>query len=58
MEAYCKANAYPGRLIPVPRMISAGCGLCWAAPVEERARIHEMLIREKMDVDGEYELLV
>ena len=24
----------PGRLIPVPRQITAGCGLAWMAPCE------------------------
>lgn len=27
MEKACKAEEVPGRLIPVPRVISAGCGL-------------------------------
>ena len=34
MEKICKAENVPGRLIPVPRVISAGCGLAWAAPLE------------------------
>ena len=34
MEKACKAEEVPGRLIPVPRVISAGCGLAWAAPLE------------------------
>ena len=33
MEKACKAEEVPGRLIPVPRVISAGCGLAWAAPL-------------------------
>lgn len=28
-EAFCQANALPGRIIPVPREITAGCGLAW-----------------------------
>ena len=31
MEKHCKANGLPGRLIPVPREITAGCGLAWKA---------------------------
>lgn len=58
MEKYCKENQYPGRLIPVPRAISAGCGLCWAAPVKEKELLHEMLSGKGMDVDGEYEIMV
>ena len=36
MEQFCAQNALPGRLIPVPREISAGCGLAWKAPVEAK----------------------
>ena len=28
MERACKAAGVPGRLIPVPRTITAGCGMC------------------------------
>lgn len=28
-EAYCRAHRLPGRIIPLPREISAGCGLAW-----------------------------
>ena len=31
MEKACKEQNAPGRLIPVPRAISAGCGLAWCA---------------------------
>lgn len=31
MEKACKEANAPGRLIPVPREISAGCGLSWCA---------------------------
>ena len=31
MEKVCKEQNAPGRLIPVPRSISAGCGLAWCA---------------------------
>lgn len=35
-EKYCTDNGLPGRLIPVPREITAGCGLAWkAAPGDE-----------------------
>lgn len=30
MEALCKKAGVPGRLIPVPRQLSAGCGMAWA----------------------------
>lgn len=38
MENLCRAEQAPGRLIPVPRSITAGCGLAWCAdPASEDA---------------------
>ena len=33
-EKYSGEQGLPGRLIPVPREITAGCGLAWKAPPE------------------------
>ena len=29
MESFCKQNGIAGRLVPVPRRLSAGCGIAW-----------------------------
>lgn len=42
-ERYCKEQGIPGRLIPVPRQISAGCGLAWSSPAEEAGRLREQM---------------
>jgi len=34
MEKECKERQVAGRLIPVPREISAGCGLSWCADLQ------------------------
>ena len=39
MEKFCGENGLPGRLIPVPREITAGCGLSWKAQPEDRERL-------------------
>ena len=39
MEKACRELDVPGRLIPVPREISAGCGLAWCGPLTERERL-------------------
>lgn len=39
MEKACKEHAVNGRLIPVPRAISAGCGLAWCAGLEDREAV-------------------
>lgn len=58
MERACGAAAVPGRLIPVPRAITAGCGMCWAAPAGAREAVEELVIRERLDVDGIYAFLI
>ena len=35
MEAYCMENGIKGRLIPVPQVISAGCGMAWCADIDD-----------------------
>ena len=45
MEKACKANAVEGRLIPVPRSITAGCGLAWCARPEGRGALMELMQR-------------
>ena len=42
MEKACKEAEAPGRLIPVPRVISSGCGLAWCANLEEKDLLLEV----------------
>lgn len=35
MEAQCAEQSIPGRLIPIPREITAGCGLAWRIVPEQ-----------------------
>lgn len=35
MEKYCITHKISGRLIPVPREISAGCGIAWRMNAED-----------------------
>jgi hypothetical protein len=44
MEKACKENQVSGRLIPVPRQISSGCGLSWAMPAKEEDSIKQFMI--------------
>ena len=43
MENVCKEKGAAGRLIPVPRAISAGCGLSWCAPLDQRDALKEIM---------------
>ena len=58
METLCRQQGLPGRLIPVPRSITAGCGMCWSAPPSARADLEALVIRERLDVDGLYAVLL
>lgn len=58
MEKICRNRNLPGRLIPVPRAITAGCGMCWSAPPESREAIEELVMAEHLDVDGLYDILL
>ena len=43
MEKFCHANGLPGRLIPVPREITAGCGLSWKADPAQKETLEAAL---------------
>lgn len=42
-EQAARAHDVPGRLIPVPREITAGCGLAWSAPIEAEDALRTLL---------------
>ena len=58
MEAYCHENGVAGRLIPVPSVISAGCGMCWRAPVEQRESVEHAIRAAGLRHEGIYEMLI
>ena len=58
MEKACKENKVPGRLIPVPRLISAGCGLSWCADLEDRNQIVEMMRKAGIEEEELHECMV
>lgn len=52
MESLAKANSLPGRLVPVPRAISASCGLCWMVPLDQEQLIRDAIDEKEADVEG------
>ena len=58
MEKVCKERNVPGRLIPVPRAISAGCGLSWCAPPTSRTALEKLLQEQDLDSEGIYECII
>ena len=43
VQAAAAGGGLPGRVIPVPSEISAGCGLAWSVPAEQRETLEEAL---------------
>lgn len=58
MEKACKENGTPGRIIPVPRAISAGCGLSWCAALEDREEIAAMMKKAGIEEEEMHECMV
>lgn len=61
-EEFCHGRGLPGRMIPVPSQVSAGCGLAWRVLPEERGDIEVALAGagipwSGMDVVGLWELV-
>ena len=54
MESACRAAGLPGRLIPVPRAITAGGGRCGAAPPESREALEVLVMAKGVQIDGIY----
>ena len=48
MEQVCKAHHADGRLIPVPRSITAGCGLAWCANPGSRAALLQLMEEQQI----------
>ena len=58
MEKACKEHNVPGRIIPVPRAISAGCGLAWCAELDEREQISDMMKQVGIQEEDMHECMV
>lgn len=58
MEKECKANQVNGRLIPVPRAISAGCGLAWCTDLQDRESILNMMNQVGIEHEELHECMV
>ncbi|MDO4810985.1 MAG: DUF3343 domain-containing protein [Eubacteriales bacterium] len=58
MESYCQTHGVAGRLIPVPSVISAGCGMCWSAPSSQREWVENAVKDARLRCEGVYEMLI
>lgn len=57
METCCKEQGGPGRMIPVPGEISAGCGLAWSARPEDREALVLLMEQNTLEAEGIYEIM-
>jgi hypothetical protein len=57
MEAKCKEFNTPGRMIPIPGEISAGCGLAWKAEPVYREEIEQLIKDQGIQMEGMAEIL-
>lgn len=46
MEKACKEFGADGRIIPVPRSISAGCGLAWCAKPKSLDNLKDLMEKQ------------
>ena len=58
MENACTESGTPGRVIPVPRAISAGCGLAWCAELSAREEITAMMQEAGIEPEDLHECMV
>ncbi len=56
VEAAAAEGGVPGRMIPVPSAISAGCGLAWCVPVEDRPCLERALGERSLAFQAVYEV--
>ena len=57
-EKICKAENLDGKLISAPRTLTADCGIAWRAPLAAAEATKAALAREKVEVQGFYEILL
>ena len=51
-EECCLRRGLPGRMIPVPGEVAAGCGLAWKAAPEAREELAAALAADGVPVEG------
>ena len=58
VEDYCLKNGVGGRLIPLPKEISAGCGLAWKCEFDKKDEITKVLEALNIKCDKMVELVI
>ena len=50
-ETQCNNHSIPGRLIPIPKEIKAGCGLSWSMDIEEYSTYQQTIQELQLKFD-------
>ena len=58
MEKSCRNSGFDGRLIAVPREISASCGLAWKCEKQTREETEKYMKEQKLELEGIYQVLI
>lgn len=58
LEKVAKQENLKGRLIPVPRELSSGCGMSWKSDIEDKERLLEVMKEAKIEQEELHECLV
>jgi len=58
LEAAAKEAGIPGRIIPVPGAVKAGCGLAFAAPPDTGEALRRFMTQKQIRWEGIHELLL
>ena len=58
LEEAARSADVPGRLIPIPTQITAGCGLAWRMPIGEKEKMKSLLIKCDLKYENIYELMI
>ncbi|MGI6756074.1 MAG: DUF3343 domain-containing protein [Atopobiaceae bacterium] len=58
METACERDGIPGRIIPMPPQISAGCGMVWKADPSDKKVILDEVVKIDLTPSGVYEIML
>ncbi|OUO88948.1 phytoene dehydrogenase [Gordonibacter sp. An230] len=56
VEAAAREGGVPGRMIPVPAAVSAGCGLAWCVDARERGDLERALEERALPFEALHEV--
>ena len=56
METIASEHGMPGRIIPVPSEIDAGCGLAWCAEANDRSALIAAMNAHGLAFEGVFEV--